>query len=263
MKKRKTTAYAQRKKALTTPNRGKVTEPKPNPNALTVNAKPGDDPAAIFAQTFLRPTVQAAFTVQAYHKGSEGELGIGALVTALDEQVDAVNGGNLGRAEARLLAQAHTLDAIFGNLARRAVVQEQLLQYETHLRLALKAQSQCRTTLETLAAIKNPPVIYARQANIANGPQQVNNGVPSQAREIENQQSKLLEAQHGERLDGTAAGAASGADPQLAPVGEINRPEDGIRESTGIEERRQGRDVANVARAAPRVEGARRSPSRC
>jgi hypothetical protein len=37
--------------------------------------------------------------------------------------------------------------------------------------LALKAQSQCRATLETLAAIKNPqPVAFVRQANIAHGP---------------------------------------------------------------------------------------------
>jgi hypothetical protein len=42
------------------------------------------------------------------------------------------------------------------------------------MRMALKAQSQCRQTLETLATIKNPPVVFARQANIAQGPQQVN-----------------------------------------------------------------------------------------
>jgi len=46
----------------------------------------------------------------------------------------------------------------------------------------LKAQSQCRATLEALAAIKNPPIVYARQANIAAGPQQVNNGVPGPVR---------------------------------------------------------------------------------
>jgi len=48
---------------------------------------------------------------------------------------------------------------------------------ETYLRLALKAQAQSRATLETLAAIKNPPVVFARQANINHGgQQQVNNG---------------------------------------------------------------------------------------
>lgn len=48
-------------------------------------------------------------------------------------------------------------------------------QKDRFMRLGLKAQDQCRHTLETLAVMKNPPV-FARQANIANGPQQVNNG---------------------------------------------------------------------------------------
>jgi len=56
------------------------------------------------------------------------------------------------------MAQAHTLDAIFGSCARRAALNmgTYLNTAETYLRLGLKAQSQCRTTLETLANIKNP-----------------------------------------------------------------------------------------------------------
>jgi hypothetical protein len=62
-----------------------------------------------------------------------------------------------------------------------------------------------------------------RQANIAHGPQQVNNGVEgSHAREIENQQTKLLEAEHGERLDIGATSAPSAAHPELETVGAIN-----------------------------------------
>jgi hypothetical protein len=41
------------------------------------------------------------------------------------------------------------------------------------VRLTLKAVGQCRATLETLAAIKNPLVVFAKQANMAHGPQQV------------------------------------------------------------------------------------------
>ena len=41
---------------------------------------------------------------------------------------------------------------------------------ETYMRLALKSQSQCRTTVETLAEIKNPrQVAFVKQANIAGG----------------------------------------------------------------------------------------------
>ena len=46
------------------------------------------------------------------------------------------------------------------------------------LRSDLKAQAQCRATLEALAEIKNPhPVAFVKQANISSGHQQVNNGM--------------------------------------------------------------------------------------
>jgi hypothetical protein len=35
--------------------------------------------------------------------------------------------------------------------------------------MALKAQNQCRMTLEMLATFKNPPLILPKQANIARG----------------------------------------------------------------------------------------------
>lgn len=52
----------------------------------------------------------------------------------------------------------------------------------------------------------------------------MNNGVvppvdPSPARIINNQQSKPLEGNHGERLDARGAGAGRGVDPQLEAVG--------------------------------------------
>jgi len=99
---------------------------------------------------------------------------------------------------------------------------------EIYMRLALKAQSQCRATLETLAAIKNPtPVTFVKQANVAHGPQQVNNGPPSEppsrARESENPPNELLEHTHGERLDFGTPKAAVGADSALATVGEVHR----------------------------------------
>jgi hypothetical protein len=81
---------------------------------------------------------------------------------------------------------------MFNELARRASLNigEYLNATENYLRPGLKAQAQCWVTLETLAEIKNPgPVAFVQQANIANGPQQVNNGaipaggVPARAHE--------------------------------------------------------------------------------
>lgn len=111
------------------------------------------------------PTIQAAATLRVLLHPSHD---LGALVSALDGQVKAVNGGDLKQAEAMLLTQAYTLNELFNGLVRRAADQEFVRPYETYMRLALKAQSQCRTTLESLALIKNPPsVAFVRQANIA------------------------------------------------------------------------------------------------
>jgi hypothetical protein len=76
-----------------------------------------------------------------------------------------------------------------------------------------------------------PPVVIARQANIAQGPQQVNNEMmPSGlacagAGENEKPQNKLLEAQNAERLDFGTAAAAVGSDPAMATVGACNGAE--------------------------------------
>ena len=103
-------------------------------------------------------------------------------VTSIDAELrangDAVVAGDLGRVERMLIGQAITLDTIFANLAERASRQEYLKNMETYLRLAMKAQSQCRATAEALALLKNPQP-YIRQANIAQGPQQVNNSYAS------------------------------------------------------------------------------------
>jgi len=159
-------------------------------------------------------------------------LTTGTLVFALSDQCEAASSGDLKRGEALLTAQAHTLDAIFNNLARKAARCEYLNQAEVNLRLALKAQSQCRATLETLAAIKNPqPVAFVKQANIAHGPQQVNNEVAqpsraSHARKGEKQPNKLLETPNEKPLDTGAQGATGFANPALETVGAIDRSKD-------------------------------------
>lgn len=170
------------------------------------------------ARLLTSPSVQAALTIKQWQSPGTD---INALLDALSSQIDKVHDGDMKRPEAMLLAQAHTLDGVFNSLARQAHGQEQMAHYETFLRLALKAQGQCRSTLETLAAIKNPPVIFAKQANISNGHQQINNGTPSapHAEEIKNQPNELLEAQHGGKtLDTRATSAAIGKDKAMAAM---------------------------------------------
>ena len=184
---------------------------------IQIKADKEDSRNQAIAKMLIKPSLQAAFTIHQWENTSDAV----SIMEALSKQIGEVNKGNMNQAEAMLLAQAHTLDALFNNLARRAKNQQYLNQFETNLRLAFKAQSQCRATLETLSAIKNPPVVIAKQANISNGHQQINNGVSATRTEkTKNTQNELLaEAQHGsETLDTRTTGETIGKDKAMATL---------------------------------------------
>lgn len=208
-------------------------KPNASPNVLPLMPKPGEAEADTIARCALRPSVRAAVTAKSFSTSAGGDkIELGALLVALNDQTAAVQRGNLGRAEAMLMAQAHTLDAIFNELAQRAArnMGEYLNATDTYLRLAMKAQSQCRATLEALAAIKNPPIVYARQANIAAGPQQVNNGVPAndaRMRKTETTPTELSGAGHELLPDNRASALAVGGNSSLEAVAAIDRAKDG------------------------------------
>ncbi len=139
------------------------------------------------------------------------------------EKVHKVNSGDVSELEAMLTTQAVSLDVIFSEMARRAALNmgEHLHATESYMRLALKAQSQCARTIEVLAAMKNPPVVFAKQANIAHGHQQVNNGTHTE--KTENQQSKLIKEESYGTVDNRGKAATIGADQEMETMGAINR----------------------------------------
>lgn len=159
---------------------------------------------------------------------------LGDLHKELKQTVERTKAGGTDQADSLLTAQAVSLNQIFIELARRSALNmgEYPKAAETYLRLALKAQSQCRTTLESLAEIRNPrPVAFVKQANIAHGHQQVNNGDaacqaeynPMRA-EVENGQSKLLEeTANVTRLDTRAQGKTGSGDTPLEALGAVHR----------------------------------------
>ena len=207
---------------------------KPNktlPNAehrpLPLQALSMDEPVgAVRGRNAIRPTITSAFAIQSLTKVL-GELEIRGLVDALDVQTKSAISGDLGRAEAMLITQAHTLDTLFTQLTVRGAsnMSEYLDSADKYFRLALKAQAQCARTLEVLAAIKNPPIVYAKQANIANGPQQVNNGIPSRTQENEIEQTKLSGSDN-ELLPNTRASEIEGrVNQEVETMGEVHGAE--------------------------------------
>ncbi|SEJ34018.1 hypothetical protein SAMN05216201_107105 [Pseudomonas linyingensis] len=153
-----------------------------------------------------------------------GKAPITEVARELKRQTAAINSGDMTRAENMLVAQAHTLDVLFGQLASRGMAAKHLDTMDGLLRLALKAQNQSRATLQTLVELKTPKqVAFVKQANIGNQVQVNNGNAPARTRKTEKPQNELLEAEHGERLDTREAGTAGGADPAMATVGGKHR----------------------------------------
>ena len=67
----------------------------------------------------LRSSIRGAQTIRQYSKNLD-DLDLTGLVYGLEDQIGAVNGNDLKRAEGMLIVQAHTLDALFNTLAQRA-----------------------------------------------------------------------------------------------------------------------------------------------
>lgn len=186
------------------------------------------------AQIAAIGTLSNAMTMGNFSGFTTGEMDLLECANALINQAKKVNSGDLYSAEAMLSMQASALNAIFGEMARRAALNlgESLDVVERYLRMALRAQGQARATLETLAAIKQGPMVFARQANIAHGPQQVNNGAAAPmgpvARPggVESGKNELLRASDGERLDTGTASTTGRGDSALASLGEVDRPAD-------------------------------------
>lgn len=164
-------------------------------------------------------------------KNLADEIDTPTLLATLRDQAAAVQGGDLADVEAMLINQASALQALFVRLSERAMEQTHMPNLEGFMRLALRAQSQCRATLETLATIKNPPVLFAKQANVTTGPQQINNGLAasSRTREIENGQSQLTGGGNELLPNIRASALASEVNPTLEAVGTINGAEIGGR----------------------------------
>ena len=189
--------------------------PVKNKTSVIVDAGKDEDQDEAVAKTLIRPEVQASLTIQKLHPIND----VNALTKILGQQTADVIDGSMVRPEAMLLCQAHTLDALFNNLVMKGLDQTHTSHYEAFMKLAFKAQSQCRSTLQALSDIKNPSVVYAKQANINNGNQQINNGVTApRTQENKNYSNELLEHTHGERLDTREKSTSSCINSELATV---------------------------------------------
>lgn len=202
-----------------------------NQNSLPVHLN-GKTKERRFAEIATGPAESSAAITNWMSHGTYGETGIGDLAAVLRERVKSAQDGDLAEFEGMLGAQAYALNAIFLEMTRRAALNmgQHMQATEQYMRLALKAQSQARTTIEALAEVKNPrAVAFVKQANIANN-QQVNNN-EARAGEAQYPPNELQEAPHGRPVAARAKRASIGADQGSATVVEIDRPANARRQS--------------------------------
>lgn len=231
----------QGKKTVANKAKSKTATAKPasGANVLQIAEDKSKSRERLLAEVGISPCGASANTARTFAADFAGDLHITDAIDVLRTKAARVQQGNMTDVEATLTAQAVALDAIFNGLAKRAALN--MGQYigacETYLRLALKAQGQCRATLETLAEIKSPKAAtFVRQQNVAYQ-QQVNNGsnadgnletntrTHARTEESHFQKSKLLEDQSHERthLDTGATTTTGRSDPALEALAVLNR----------------------------------------
>lgn len=181
------------------------------------------------ARQVLDPTLKAAIALDDLK--TLGNVPLEDIAKELRRQCQLVNDGDLSRHEDLMTAQAHVLDAAFSSLLNRGLTNQNPVHAESLLKLAFRAQSQCRAAVQTIAELKMPrQVAFIRQANVADQQVVMNGSGPAAGqastharKTAAHQPTELLEVEHGERLDTRAKGASGGADPAMATVGEKHR----------------------------------------
>ena len=160
--------------------------------------------------------------IESFCVGLGDDFNFQSTMQVLEKTIQQIKSGDLSKIEEMYISQAVALEVMFTSLARRAKAQDKLLQYETHMRLALKAQNQSRATLQALVQLKQPSqTTFVKQANIAQGHQQVNNLTEKNI----TPQNELLKGGY-EELDSGTTTTPKGIDTTLEALGKINGGKD-------------------------------------
>jgi hypothetical protein len=146
---------------------------------LTIEQSSDETGAQAMARNMLEPHLRHALSASAYAEKLLGNNlerpGLMDFVCHLQVAAGKAEAGDLSIASRLLASQAITLDSMFTELARRAAANmgEYIDASERYGRLALKAQSNCRATLETLAKLHQPREQTVRHVHVNEGGQAV------------------------------------------------------------------------------------------
>lgn len=154
-------------------------DPMQPDNALHVEQSPDETGAQAVARKLLQPNFKNGAVASAFtHKmiGEEIELpGLADFAREVQSIGSKAAEGDLAFVSRMLAAQAVTLDSMYAELARRAAsnMGEYTDASERYMRLALRAQTNCRTTLESLAKLHQPREQTVRHVHVNEGGQAI------------------------------------------------------------------------------------------
>lgn len=156
-----------------------MTEGSKAAKPVTVETLAGEDHAdavaRLFTVPFLRHGIVTHGIVQKMVGDLPGQPDMANFGQAIRDASDRTGKGELTLASELLTAQALTLDSMFTEYARRATMNmgDYPLAMDRFAKLALKAQANCRASLEALARLHQPREQTVRHVHVNEGGQAV------------------------------------------------------------------------------------------
>ena len=181
-----------------------------------------------YAKIILSASTMSAVLSADFSKSMFPDVKLADSISALSDKITTIQNGDMQPIEAMLIGQAQALQTMFVSLGRQAASKTSLPQYTAFMNLALKAQTQSRATIQALTELKYPKQTnFVKQANIANGHQQINNGqasnetstrAPARTKKIEHQPNELLSEMNHATLDSSGTATTGAIDQAMATV---------------------------------------------
>ena len=119
--------------------------------------------------------IAQSFAASSLGGGIWNDVSASEALSVFHDKVGKVKSGEMAPAIAILMAQAISLDAVFTEMVRRAGANmgEHPQAFERYMRMAMKAQANSRTTLETMAKIARGGEQIVRHVHVNAGGQAV------------------------------------------------------------------------------------------
>jgi hypothetical protein len=203
---------------------------KINPNEFSLKNVAGQDDLKTTTEHYLSLSTIGASSAKTMNFNGvipNDDISLQYTKEILEQSFKEVQAGDLAMLEQMLIGQAFALNIAFNSLSARATRQTDVSTMQMLMNLCFKAQNQSRATIDSLIQLKQPSqTTFVKQANIANGHQQVNNQVL--AEKIMDSQNKLKGADDAE-LDYGRATKTKRSNKKMEALAKVHRSKDGQR----------------------------------